>query len=132
MENPSFQVISTEVAVTVEGANKTLTWEKSKYKPVILFVKMNCLIDVELFAIDFVLSYYNESEQKWDRSTCQGLSTMVSNPDDNVLIMIGKYANFKAKKGIRYFKVFFPIEPDIDKISLMYAKPVVRDIQVTR
>lgn len=129
----NFEVISAQVVVDVDGVNKGLTWKDNEdYKPVVLLIKADCPTDIELFACDFELKYYIKSDKEWSRSRCMGMSTTVSSAEDNVLMVVNHYASFVAKKGIRYFKVFFPLENGVEEISLMYAKPVVENFKVNR
>ncbi|OGU71020.1 MAG: hypothetical protein A2V93_02680 [Ignavibacteria bacterium RBG_16_34_14] len=129
----TFEVLSAEVVERIEGANSNLTWEDNEnYKAVILKVKANCEANLELYATDFLISYYNEKQKTWDRSTCQGISNIVSTEDDDQFFIVGEYAHFTAKKGTRYFKIFFGIENNANKINLLYAKSVIEDIVVKR
>jgi hypothetical protein len=131
-ESLKIQVVSTKIVLRIEGvAGKAYTWKKAKHtKGIIVSIKATIPNDMKIWSTDFTISYQLDNVEH--KRTCKAMQTIVSSIDDDGVWIIGLKTKFKAKKGVRYFKLLFPIDNKIKTFSLQFAKPVIKGIEVDR
>ena len=132
-DSPRFQVLSNKIVTTIQGFDgKAITWRNSKIaKGVVLTIKAKIPEDMQLWCVDFVLAYHHGGRE--DRGRCRGIATVTSSPDDEGQWVVGDvYAKVKARAGVRYFKILFPLENDVKRFKLHYSSEVTGNIRANR
>ena len=129
---PEFQVISTSSVENIQGVNgRGMTWKNNKTaKGVVLLVKATLPTETVLWTTDFTLSYRRNGSD--DRSRCAGITTALSTPSDEGAWIVGDYAFVKGTSGVRYFRLLFGLENEVNEMALQFAQPVVQSIAVAR
>jgi len=130
-----FKVISTKIVMKVKGINgRSMTWKGAKKaKGIIISLQVNVPKDMTLWSTDFNIFYFHENDKdQEDRGRSRAMTLAVSSPDDEGAWIVGNYVKTPVKAGTRYIKLLFPLENDVDKVSVHYSYPVVKDIPVNR
>jgi hypothetical protein len=130
-----FKVISTKIVMRVEGVNgRAMTWENAKHtKGMIINLQVHVAKDMTLWSPDFNIFYCHKNNKDLeDRGRCRAMTLAVSSPGDDGAWVVGNYVKTHVKAGTRYIKLLFPVENDVQKVSLHYAYPAVKDIPVKR
>lgn len=134
-DNIKFKVISNKIVTEVSGVNsKIMTWKNAKKtKGLIVELEVKVPRDMTLWSTDFSVFYLHKNKKDLeDRGRSRAMTLAVSSPDDEGAWVVGNYVKTSVKAGTRYIKLLFPAGNDVDKVSLNYSYPVVRDIIINR
>ena len=130
-----FKFLSTKIVIQQRGINnKTVTWKDAKHtKGLIVALEVKVPRDMTLWSTDFNTFYIHKNDKDLeDRGMSRGMSLAVSSPEDEGAWVIGNYVKTQVKAGTRYIKLIFPLEDDVDSISIHYSHPVIKDIPINR
>jgi len=133
-DEPKFEVLSTKIVERVESpfGEPWQTNNPAEIRGVVMLLRVAVSVPQKIWAPDISLAYTHPEDGKEDRALCLGLTNPSSSESEEGVWWINSYAKFDLKAGTSYLRALFPLENDVQEVTLTFRKPVQKKVSITR